>query len=92
MQLYIVVQYGTPLTHLCFQVYIFNMATDTWRPGPPLPERLYYPAYLPYENSFIVFGGFVDGSFASTNIWFFNYEEEEWDVIGQVYHSNINEI
>ena len=60
------------------------MATGTWRPGPPLPELLHYPAYLPYRDSFIVFGGFVEATKPSTDVWYYDYEDKEWDLIGQV--------
>ncbi len=40
-----------------WQVYIFNPETGAWRPGPTFPQLRTYPSYLPYGDSFVVFGG-----------------------------------
>ncbi len=72
-----------PMTECIFQVYIYNTDSGTWRDGPPLPEIVNYPAYLPYGDSFIIFGGYVSSS-PSTNIWYYDYEGFGWDLIGNV--------
>ncbi len=48
-------------TLLPCQVDVFNTAEQLWRPGPAVPGghgELIFPAYLPYWDSFIMFGGY----------------------------------
>ena len=40
---------------------IYNVEDDTWRQGTPLPKALNGPTSLPYEDSFLILGGY-DGS------------------------------
>ena len=36
---------------------IYNLATDSWSKGTPLPLALAYAAVVPYETTFLVVGG-----------------------------------
>ena len=47
---------------------IYNVEDDTWRQGTPLPKTLAGPASLPYEDSFLILGGY-DGSSCLDSIY-----------------------
>ncbi len=64
-------------------VYIYYNALGAWHPGPPLPvDQISYPAYLPYGDSFIVFGGNSAGGL--DDVFLYNYVEKEWDKIAEM--------
>ena len=47
---------------------IYNVENDTWREGPHLPQALYNLASLPYEDTFLILGGY-DGSACFDSIY-----------------------
>ncbi len=66
---------------------IYDNALGAWRPGPFFPDKdIQFPAYLPYGDSFIVFGGFSgDGSsIPSPEVYLYNYEVEDWEKIAEM--------
>ena len=62
---------------------IFNLDSQTWRAGPQLPtaEETYSGTTLPYGNSFLVVGGYSIVSGCRSEIWLFNPDSYEWEVI-----------
>ena len=38
-------------------VEIYSVLDDIWRQGTPLPQKIGYASYLPFEDSFIIIGG-----------------------------------
>ena len=38
-------------------VEIYSVHNDLWRQGNPLPNKVGYASYLPFEDSFIIIGG-----------------------------------
>ena len=40
---------------------IYTVEDDAWRQGTPLPQALAYSASLPYEDSFLILGGYFSG-------------------------------
>ncbi len=64
---------------------IYDNDLGNWRPGPPLPvDQIQYPAYLPYGDSFIVFGGISYTAGGLADVFLYNYVEEEWEKIAQM--------
>ena len=65
------------------QTEILNLDTMTWRAGPPFPteERTYEGFSLPYANSFVAIGGYTYFHGERNEIWYFNPDSYEWDVI-----------
>ena len=56
---------------------IYNLATDSWSKGTPLPSALAYAAVVPYETTFLVVGGATGNGIYSDKI--FLYETSgEW--------------
>ena len=47
---------------------IYTVGNDTWREGPDLPQALYNLASLPYEDTFLILGGY-DGSACFDSIY-----------------------
>ncbi len=64
---------------------IYDNDLGIWRSGPPLPvDEIQYPAYLPYGDSFIVFGGYSYSAGYSADVFLYNYVEEEWEKIAEM--------
>ena len=47
---------------------IYTVEDNAWRQGPALPRNLSGPTSLPYEDSFLIMGGY-DGSSCSDSIY-----------------------
>ena len=66
-------------------VEIYNTVLGAWRPGTSLPEAIQYPAYLPYGDSFIVFGGFdSSGTDPIETVYLYNIDRGTWDIIAEL--------
>ena len=78
----IVVATGAVL-ETAMETEILNLDTMTWRAGPQFPtvDRAYQGSSLPYGNSFLAIGGAVNGHGYRDEIWYFDPDRYEWEVI-----------
>ena len=62
---------------------ILNLDTMLWRAGPEFPttNRTFYGTSLPYGHSFLAIGGYTIDAGIRDEIWFFNPDSYEWELI-----------
>ena len=57
---------------------------DGWVPRAALPYGLGHGASVPYNDSFLIVGGFnYNGNYATDEILFYNPERDSWDSMQQ---------
>ena len=59
---------------------VYSLRNQTWTKGPDLPFRLHRPEVVPYEWSFLIVGGYVNGTY-SDNIVYFDPVTFDWVVL-----------
>ena len=60
---------------------IYDLATDSWSKGTPLPEPLYRATVVPYETTLLVVGGRIYGSGYSDKVYRYT-ESGDWQELG----------
>ena len=60
---------------------IFNLGSMTWRSGPDFPVSTFDGFSLPYNNTFLAIGGLPNEDYFSNQIWHFNPDSYEWEMI-----------
>ena len=57
---------------------ILDLSTLIWRSGPALPSIRESSASVPYENSFLMVGGFMSGGILFEDILQYDADAESW--------------
>ena len=61
------------------RIEIYNIAEDTWRPGPDFPQTAYYvSAAQDGRNSFFALGGFAQSVILDT---IYRFDEETYEFV-----------
>ena len=47
----------------------------------PLPKSIYYAASVPYDNSFLLIGGYGSGTGDLADIYKYNPDNDEWTML-----------
>ena len=57
--------------------YLYSLTKEKWIEGPQFPGRIEGPVTVPFDNTFLSIGGYIDGS-KSTHIYQFDPENLKW--------------
>jgi hypothetical protein len=71
---------GAKLTLADLQIY--SPAADSWRFGPPAPNKIAYAPFLHSGDGLEIFGG-ADGAGATRAIWKLNPSKTSWTRVGE---------
>jgi hypothetical protein len=58
---------------------IYDMASDHWSVGAPFPYPVHHTAAAVYKGIVYVFGGYINGWEASSNVWAYIPEKDIWE-------------
>ena len=64
------------------ELQIYSPAADSWRFGPPMPNKLAYAPFLQSSDGLEVFGG-TDGAAATRAIWKLGPGKTTWTRVGE---------
>jgi len=64
------------------RTFIYNLANDAWREGPPFPQKLSMPSYARVEDGLITVGGSVEFTDYGV-VYKFKEDTYEWEMLNQ---------
>ena len=62
-------------------VEFLNLDTQTWEPKQSLPYDIYYGSLVPFQDSFLIVGGYSNEMGYLDTVFYYNPALDQWDVI-----------